>query len=77
MIRWHRLRATTEATMTYQRETLDVVRGSLPGHWQRRRRSIPATAQGPAHLLTPARAGASKWLDRDYSDQLRFCHRRG
>ncbi|MGJ8556473.1 MAG: YcjX family protein, partial [Sulfitobacter geojensis] len=60
------LRATTEAVMEHDGTPLNVVRGTLldtgkeaafyPG-------DLPAD---PAHLLSPARAGAEKWLDQDY-----------
>ncbi len=64
------LRATTEATMAHEGETLNVVRGTLlndDGTRGREAAFYPGELpQDPAHLLNPARQGAQKWLDQDY-----------
>ena len=60
------LRATTEATMTHDGETLDVVRGSLLDTGKEAAFYPGELPKDPAHLLSPARAGAAKWLDQDY-----------
>ena len=60
------LRATTEATMTHNGETLEVVRGSLLDTGKEAAFYPGELPKDPAHLLSPARAGAEKWLDQDY-----------
>ena len=60
------LRATTEATMTHNGETLEVVRGSLLDTGKEAAFYPGELPKDPAHLLSPARAGAKKWLDQDY-----------
>ena len=60
------LRATTEAEMTHNGETLDVVRGTLLETGKEAAFYPGALPEDPTHLLNPARAGAEKWLDRDY-----------
>ncbi|NNE53922.1 MAG: YcjX family protein [Sulfitobacter sp.] len=60
------LRATTEATMVHEGETLDVVRGTLLESGKEAA-FYPGDLPGdPAHLLNPALQGAEKWLDQDY-----------
>ena len=60
------LRATTETTMIHDGETLDVVRGSLLETGKEAAFYPGELPKDPAHLLSPARAGADKWLDQDY-----------
>lgn len=60
------LRATTEDTMTYEGTKLDVVRGTLLDTGKQAAFYPGALPQDPAHLLSPAKAGAEKWLDADY-----------
>ena len=60
------LRATTEATMQHNGETLEVVRGSLLDTGKEAAFYPGELPKDPAHLLSPARAGADKWLDQDY-----------
>ena len=59
------LRATTEASMEHGGETLDVVRGSLLETGKEAAFYPGELPKDPAHLLSPARAGAEKWLDQD------------
>ena len=59
-------RATTETTMIHDGETLDVVRGSLLETGKEAAFYPGELPKDPAHLLSPARAGADKWLDQDY-----------
>ena len=60
------LRATTEATMPHNGETLNVVRGTLLESGKEAAFYPGDLPQDPAHLLNPARQGAEKWLDEDY-----------
>lgn len=60
------LRATTEDTMTHEGTALDVVRGTLLDTGKQAAFYPGALPDDPAHLLSPARAGAEKWLDADY-----------
>ena len=60
------LRATTEETMTHEGAALDVVRGTLLDSGKQAAFYPGALPDDPAHLLSPARAGADKWLDADY-----------
>ena len=60
------LRATTETTMTHDGETLNVVRGTLLDTGKEAAFYPGNLPQDPSHLLSPARAGADKWLDQDY-----------
>ncbi len=60
------LRATTEASMQHDGETLEVVRGSLLESGKEAAFYPGELPKDPAHLLSPARAGAEKWLDQDY-----------
>nr|WP_241557922.1 YcjX family protein [Falsirhodobacter deserti] len=60
------LRATVEEEITRQGEVLEAVRGRLPDnrHVAMYPGELPAD---PARLLSPAREGAEKWLDADFS----------
>ena len=60
------LRATTEDTMTHEGKPLDVVRGTLLDTGKQAAFYPGALPDDPAHLLSPAKAGAQKWLDADY-----------
>lgn len=60
------LRATTEASMMHEGESLDVVRGTLLDSGKEAAFYPGALPEDPAHLLNPARQGAEKWLDQDY-----------
>ena len=60
------LRATTEDVMTHDGEELEVVRGTLLETGKEAAFYPGDLPSDPAHLLTPARAGAEKWLDQDY-----------
>jgi len=60
------LRTTTEETLSHNGAPLDAVRGTLASG--RQAAFYPgALPNDPAHLLTPARQGAAKWLDSDYA----------
>ncbi len=61
------LRATTEDTMTHEGSPVDVVRGTLLETGKQAAFYPGALPQDPAHLLSPARAGAERWLDADYA----------
>ncbi|WP_417257002.1 YcjX family protein [Celeribacter halophilus] len=59
------LRATVEETMEHEGQSLDVVRGTTEGGKQAA--FYPGELpQDPAHILSPARNGAEKWLDGQY-----------
>lgn len=60
------LRATTEASMAHEGDTLDVVRGTLLETGKEAAFYPGDLPQDPAHLLNPARQGAKRWLDQDY-----------
>ena len=60
------LRTTVEDTVQHLGGTLDVVRGRLLGSGKQAAFYPGALPADPAHLLTPARAGATGWLDADY-----------
>jgi uncharacterized protein len=60
------LRATTEAERSHHGETLQVVRGTLLDSGKEAAFYPGDLPQDPAHLLTPARQGAKKWLEQDY-----------
>lgn len=60
------LRATTEDQMNHDGEMLNVVRGTLLETGKAAAFYPGALPSDPAHLLTPARSGAEKWLDQDY-----------
>ncbi|MEM8578854.1 MAG: YcjX family protein [Pseudomonadota bacterium] len=65
------LRATTEAEMPHEGQTLGVVQGTLLETGKQAAFYPGALPQDPAHLLAPARAGAEAWLDGDYQ-AMRF-----
>ena len=60
------LRATVEETMDHGGTRLDCVRGTLLGTGKQAALYPGELPEDPAHLLNPARAGASEWLDADY-----------
>ena len=60
------LRATTEATMPHDGEDLNVVRGTLLETGKEAAFYPGELPSDPAHLLSPAKSGAEKWLDQDY-----------
>ncbi|MFK7837729.1 MAG: YcjX family protein [Sulfitobacter sp.] len=60
------LRATTEAVMEHEGTPLNVVRGTLLESGKEAAFYPGDLPEDPAHLLSPARAGAEKWLDQDY-----------
>ena len=60
------LRATTEATMAHEGDTLDVVRGTLLDSGKEAAFYPGDLPSDPAHLLNPARQGQERWLDQDY-----------
>lgn len=61
------LRATTEDRIEHEGALLDVVRGRLLETGKRAAFHPGALPEDPAHLLGPARQGAGRWLDADYS----------
>ena len=61
------LRATTEAQMPHEGRQLDVVRGRLLETGRQAAFYPGELPEDPARLLTPARQGAERWLDGDYS----------
>ena len=61
------LRTTVEDTITHDGADLNVVRGRLLETGKQAAFFPGNLPDDPAHLLTPARAGAEKWLDADYS----------
>ena len=60
------LRTTVEDTMDHNGQQLDVVRGRLLDTGKQAAFYPGALPKDPAHLLSPARNGAEKWLDADY-----------
>ena len=60
------LRATTEAEMPHDGETLKVVRGRLLDSGKEAAFYPGELPDDPSHLLAPARSGADAWLDQDY-----------
>ena len=60
------LRATTEDTITHEGAPLDVVRGTLLDTGKQAAFYPGALPDDPTQILSPARAGAEKWLDQDY-----------
>ncbi len=60
------LRTTVEETVDHRDGPLDVVRGRLLGSGKQAAFHPGALPADPAHLLTPAREGASGWRDADY-----------
>ncbi len=61
------LRTTVEDVMTHNGKDLNVVRGQLLETGKQAAFYPGALPDDPSHLLAPARAGAEKWLDGDYS----------
>jgi predicted YcjX-like family ATPase len=61
------LRTTVEDQLTHDGKALDVVRGRLLEGGKQAAFYPGELPQDPAHLLGPARDGADKWLDADYS----------
>lgn len=61
------LRATTEETVTHEGCSLDMVRGTLLDTGKQAAFYPGDLPEDPSHLLTPARDGAERWLDADYS----------
>lgn len=60
-------RATVEETVTHNGRTVDAVRGTLLSTGKPAALYPGELPGDPAHLLTPARKGAEKWLDADFS----------
>jgi len=60
------LRATTEDTVQHQGRELNVVQGTLLDTGRQAAFYPGALPEDPAHILTPAKAGAESWLDEDY-----------
>ena len=61
------LRTTVEDTVEHAGNTLNVVRGRLLDTGKQAALYPGKLPDDPAHLLSPARAGAEKWLNADYS----------
>ena len=61
------LRTTVEETVNHRDGPLDVVRGRLRDSGKQAAFYPGKLPDDPAHLLAPARNGAKKWLDADYS----------
>jgi predicted YcjX-like family ATPase len=61
------LRATTEQSLPHGDDMLDCVRGTLLDSGKQAAFYPGDLPDDPGHLLGPARSGAEKWLDRDYS----------
>lgn len=61
------LRTTVEDTVDHAGKQLDVVRGRLLDTGKQAAFYPGKLPEDPAHLLSPARSGAEKWLDADYS----------
>ena len=60
------VRATVEEETEHEGATLGLVRGRLLGTGRDAAIYAGELPEDPAHLLTPARAGAGEWLGRDY-----------
>ncbi|SLN69255.1 hypothetical protein ROA7450_03749 [Roseovarius albus] len=60
------LRATVEETIKHNGSTLDCVRGRLLETGKQAAFYPGALPADPAHLLTPGREGAERWLDAEY-----------
>ena len=60
------LRATVEQTIDHQGTPLDCVRGTLLDTGREAAFYPGDLPEDPAHLLVPARDGATQWLDADY-----------
>ena len=61
------LRTTTEASLTHHGQEVDCVRGLLLDSGKRAAFYPGELPADPAHLLSPARQGAERWLDQDYA----------
>lgn len=61
------LRATVEETVEHGQTTLNAVRGRLLDSGKQAAFFAGALPDDPAQLLSPARSGASVWLDADYA----------
>lgn len=61
------LRATIEKTVNHGGETLECVQGVLLDTGKTAAMHAGDLPTDPAHLLVPAKKGADRWLDRDYS----------
>ncbi|EBA07131.1 YcjX family protein [Sagittula stellata] len=61
------LRATTEEIIAHEGRDLPCVRGTLLDTGKRAAFYPGELPEDPAHLLAPAREGASEWLGQDYS----------
>jgi predicted YcjX-like family ATPase len=61
------LRTTVEDTVDHAGNPIDVVRGRLLETGKQAAFYPGDLPDDPAHLLSPARAGADKWLDADYA----------
>lgn len=61
------LRTTVEDTIDHEGGRLDVVRGRLAETGKQAAFYPGQLPTDPAHLLSPAREGAEKWLDADYA----------
>ncbi|WP_198666157.1 YcjX family protein [Tropicimonas sp. IMCC34043] len=61
------LRATVEETREHGGETLEMVRGRLLNTGKDAALFPGTLPEDPSHLLVPARNGAERWLDGDYS----------
>jgi len=60
------LRATVEETVTHEGRKLDCVRGRLLEDGRQAAFYPGALPQDASALLTPAKAGAERWLEQDY-----------
>ena len=60
------LRATTEETVTHDGAPLGVVRGTLLESGKAAAFYPGDLPENPSELLSPARAGAERWLEQDY-----------
>jgi len=65
------LRATVEDKITHDGQTLACVRGTLADGGRHVSLYPGALPEDPARILSPARAGADRWLDAQY-DVMRF-----
>jgi predicted YcjX-like family ATPase len=60
------LRATVEETLPHEGQVLNCVRGTLLDTGKQAAFFPGELPTDPQHILGPARAGAQRWLDRDY-----------
>src|SRR5690606_41332775 len=60
------LRTTVEETVTHEGRVLDAVRGRLLATGREATFYAGDLPQNPAEILSPARQGATGWLDADY-----------